>query len=155
MAVVVDPPLFISLFKESDPKHERFVRIKDWVVNGPAKFVYGGTTYKSELAKVGSVLAVLKVLEQKGKIHKLSDVSVDLDEFDVKNIEPKADFDDPHLVAIIRVSGVRIVCVDDPRSHKYLKSAKFYQSSKSRPKLFTNEKNINLLNKRALCGSCY
>ena len=43
MAVVVDPPLFIPMLKTSDPNHQEYFDIKNWVLNGRAKFVIGGT----------------------------------------------------------------------------------------------------------------
>lgn len=155
MAVVVDPPLFICLFKTSDPKHERFLPLRDWVINGKAKFVYGGTKYKKELAAVKSIIPTLRILEQKGKIYRLLDADVDSEEEKVKEIEKSNDFDDPHLAAIVRASRIKIICIDDPRSHKFLKNPKLYVSTKDKPKLYTKEKNKNILKPEAICGSCY
>lgn len=155
MAVVVDPPLFIPMFKLTDPNHFEYQDVRKWVEEGGAKFVIGGSQYKKELSKIESVLRIISELEKRRKIYKLNDLEVDEDVKFVKNIEPSVDFDDPHLVSLVRLSFVKIICVNDPRSHKYLKRKEFYGSPKLRPKLYTGSRNKKLLNKNNLCGVCY
>lgn len=155
MAVVVDPPLFIPMLKTSDPRHQEYFDIKNWVVNGKAKFVIGGTQYKNELSRIESILKLLIELDKRNKIYRISDNSVDEDVVNLKRLEPSADFDDPHLVALIRLSHAKIICVNDPRSHKFLKRNDFYDNPKLRPKLYTGSRNKRLLNDSNLSGICY
>jgi hypothetical protein len=154
MCIVADPPTFIPMFKASDPEHTSFVAVRDWVTSGPGKFVLGGKKYKAELLSVRSILHFLTELEKRGKIVRLDESTVDADETAVKEIEPAADFDDPHLVALIRLTGCRLICVRDPRSHKFLRSARFYATSKDRPKLYTRQKNSSLLSPQNIAICC-
>ncbi len=154
MCIVADPPTFVPMFKSSDPNHADFVAVRNWVVSGPGKFVMGGAKYKSELMAVKSVLPFLAELERKGKIIRKRDADVDADEISVKAIEPANDFDDPHLVALIRLTGCRLICIRDLRAHKFLRSGRFYRSTKDRPRLYTRPKNGALLCAQNLAPCC-
>lgn len=145
MSIVVDPPTFIPMFKASDPEHSAFSPVRDWVTKGPGKFVMGGTKYNRELQSVKSILNLLNELGKKGKIIRRSNTEVDADELRVKAIEPANDFDDPHIVALIRVSGCKLVCIRDRRSHRFLRASYLYDSPRDRPKLYTRAQNVGLL----------
>lgn len=145
MCIVIDAPLLVSLFKTSDPNHEKYMPVLNWLVEGSGKLVFGGTTYLNELNAVSSILGVLKELEKVRKVVRISDQLVDAHRDEVKKIAPEKNFDDPHLVAIVRASNCRLICVNDPRSHKYLRAVHLYESSKQRPSLYTREKNKHLL----------
>lgn len=155
MAVIVDPPLFLALFDEKDERHGDFIEVLNWVIKGPAKFVVGGTKYKNEIYNVRSVMPKLAELSRARKIYSINDTVVDAEELRVKRIEPRADFDDPHLVALVCASKVKIICIKDPRAHKFLRRVDFYPDAKLRPKLFTRAKNRTLLIKDNLKGVCY
>lgn len=145
MCVVADPPTLIPMFKSADPEHATFSPVRDWVVTGPGKFVIGGARYRAELTAVRTVLPFLVELERRGKIVRRSDVEVDAEENVVKRIEPAQDFDDPHLVALVRLTGCKIVCVRDPRSHRFLRASRLYRAARDRPRLYTRAGNSKLL----------
>ena len=100
-------------------------------------------------------MRLLLELEKKNKIYRVNDNSVDDDVINLKKLEPSTDFDDPHLVALIRLSHAKIICVNDPRSHKFLKRNDFYEKPSLRPKLYTGSRNKRLLNNSNLSGICY
>jgi hypothetical protein len=154
MCVVVDPPLFVSLFKKTDPDHAEFQPVLNWVDQGRGKFVYGGALYLDELRRVPSAIPVLAELARRGKIVKVDDAAVDQRQAAAKRIEPAQEFDDPHLVAIVGVSGCKLICVRDPRSHKFLRRTDFYNRSTDRPKLYTRAKNRALLCDSNICACC-
>jgi hypothetical protein len=133
------------MFKHDDPEHAKFLPVKNWIESGSAKLVIGGATYKKELIKLKTILGVISEYERRGRVYRAPDDAVDAEEKIVKEIEPSKDFDDPHLVALVRITGCRVICIRDPRSHRFLRAAKFYRSSKHRPKLYTREKNKTLL----------
>ena len=145
MCIVADPPTLVPMFKVTDPEHLAFAPVRNWVVDGPGKFVIGGTKYKTELMAVASIIAFLKELEKRGKIIRKSDSDVDAEESAVKLIEPTKDFDDPHLVALVRLTGCKLICIRDPRSHRFLRAAKLYRATRDRPRLYTRAKNASLL----------
>jgi hypothetical protein len=154
MCIVVDPPTFIPMFKATDPDHADFAPVRDWVIGGPGKFVMGGAKYTSELTAVRSVLGLLTELERKSKIVRKRNEDVDADEIKVRTIEPAKDFDDPHLVALVRLTGCRLICIRDARSHRFLRASVFYRSKKDRPKLYTRSKNNLLLSAHNLAPCC-
>lgn len=145
MCIVVDPPTLIPMFKTDDPEHPNFAPVKDWLTTGPGKLVIGGTKFKSELTAVSSMLRLIMEFDKRGKVLRQKDCDVDADEVIVKGIEPASDFDDPHLVALVRLSGAKLICTRDLRSHKYLRATKFYRTTLERPKLYTRAKNSALL----------
>lgn len=154
MCIVIDPPSLVPIFKDADPEHLEFSAVKEWIFSGPGKLIMGGTKYKSELARVASVLNVIRELEKQRKIIRKDDDLVDADEAEVKKIEPALDFDDPHLVALVRLSGCKLICIRDPRAHRFLRKNSLYQSSKHRPKLYTRLKNAKLLCKDNIAPCC-
>lgn len=154
MCVVADPPTFIPMFKSADPEHQKFKPVIDWVMAGPGKFVMGGSKYNEELRAIRSILSHLSELEKMGKIIRKPEADVDEEESLVKVIEPDRDFDDPHLVALIRLTGCRLICVRDPRSHKFLLATYLYRSSKDRPKLYTGAKRNSTLLITKNIGAC-
>lgn len=154
MCVVADPPTFIPMFKDDDPEHGQFAPVMEWITNGPGKFVVGGSTYQRELMSVKSVIPFLTELERKRKVVRLSHEAVDAEELQVKTLESSTDFDDPHLVALVRVTGCKIICIRDLRSHKFLRQTKFYGSPKARPRLYTRSKNRVLLCSKQIAPCC-
>lgn len=145
MCIVVDPPTLIPMFKADDPEHLNFAPVKEWIDTGPGKFVIGGKKFRAELMAVGTMIKLLTEFEKRGKVLRQNDADVDQHELTVRDIEPAKDFDDPHLVALVRVSGARLVCTRDQRSHKYLKESRFYEQTCGRPKIYTKAKNSSLL----------
>jgi len=131
MCIIVDPPTYISIFKKSDPDYDNFKPVLTWVLNGNGKFVMGGSEFRKQLGKLYSILSFITQLRKIGKIIVFEDALIDKELLTVKEMERSAEFDDPHLVALVRVSGCRLICVKDNRSHKYLKDKKFY-SKKSK-----------------------
>lgn len=154
MCIVADPPTFIPMFKVDDPEHEIFSPVKKWITDGPGKFIIGGTTYKKELSKLSSALRFLTELEKKNKIIRKSDADVDNEEKNVKSIEPAKDFDDPHLVALIRLSGCKVICLRDARAHRFLQKSSLYASAPDRPKLYTAKSHQKLLCKQNIAPCC-
>lgn len=154
MCIVVDPPLFVPMFKATDPEHDVYQPIRDWIFKGPGKFVTGGSTYKKELSKVSSVLKTLTELEKRGKLVKANDETVDAEEQKAKQLMPTSDFDDPHLVALVRTTLCRLICIRDPRAHKFLRNSTLYVSTKHRPRLYTRAKNKQLLCEQHISTCC-
>lgn len=154
MCIVVDPPLFIALFKSDDAEHEKFKPVLEWVIKGPGKFVTGGSQYKKELSRISSILGVLTELKKKGKIVSVEEKVVNLDVEKIKKIEPSIDFDDPHLVALVRLTSCKLICTRDARSFRYLRSTKLYDRLSSRPKIYTRARNASLLCPKNIANCC-
>jgi hypothetical protein len=105
----------------------------------------GGATYNKELSAVRSIIGLLAELERRGKIVRRANAEVDAEESKVRQIEPSKDFDDPHLVALVRLTGCKLICIRDLRAHRFLRAAHFYRRLQDRPRLYTRAKNSPLL----------
>lgn len=154
MCIVVDPPLFVPIFKTSHPEHGVYGPVLAWICSGHGKFVLGGSIYFQELGGVRSVLPHLAELERRGKIVRRDTAAVDKQVALARAAEPCKDFDDPHLVGLVRESGCKLICISDPRSHKYLRDVKLYRSFNERPKLYTRETNHSLLCLENVAACC-
>lgn len=154
MCAVIDPPLFIPITNAKDKRHADFGILKDWLDTGVGKAVIGGTKYRDELRKVASVLPFLVELEKKGKIVKIAEGDADqAARFAVKAAN-SGNFDDEHLVGLVACTGCKIVCLDDPRAHSFLKNPALYPQKTKLPKLFTSVKNASLLSQKYLAPCC-
>lgn len=153
MCIVVDPPVFIPLFKSRDPENRKFAPVLNWLSRGPGKLVLGGTTYEKELRQVSTILGFLAELERSGKIVRVPQGAVDLEQRMVRAIEPRPEFDDAHLVALVRASGCKLVCTRDKRAGPFIRSARFYRAG-MRPKIYTSLRHRKLLCSRNIAGCC-
>ena len=155
MCAIIDPPIMTSLFSETDQHHSDFAPLKRWLLSKFGKIIVGGTKYKKELSFMRSVLGVLAEFERSGKILRVPDSEVDAEVEILLKIYGGKDFDDPHLVALVRLTKCRIVCLRDVRARRHLLDVKFYGgSAKLRPKLYTRARNSNLLCERNVALYC-
>jgi rRNA-processing protein FCF1 len=72
--------------------------------------VYGGKCYLNELEKC-NCLKIAKSLTQAGKAKKIKDTEVDEEEQRVASMQIQSD--DPHILALARLSGIRLLCTED------------------------------------------
>lgn len=114
-----------------------------WIKEKNGKLVYGGTKYIGELKKLTQYFGTLSEYEKKGKIVIVDRKSVDDVQLKIENIIPNCN--DAHLIAILNVSGCRIVCTLDRRAHKHLKKKEFYPKKMPLPRIYSSRKNKNLL----------
>ena len=149
MCIVVDACTFASVFKEHSKDHSSFRPVLIWIIKGKGKLVYGGTTYKNELRQAHTYLKLFTQLDKAGKIKQIDDIKVDNFQ---KEIETNvgSPINDVHLIAIIGISGCRLICTIDKKAiNPYLKCSDLYPPGVHRPKIFTGNKN----NDRLLCDS--
>ncbi|MBF0564544.1 MAG: hypothetical protein HQK89_04820 [Nitrospirae bacterium] len=147
MCIVIDTNSLSSVFDQKNKDHSNFKAVLKWIVEGKGKIVYGGTTYKDELEKANTFRTLFKEFNKVNKV-----VIVDKDAVDNKENEYSAfktnDFDDPHIVAIIAVSGVKLVCTQDKRSIPFITNKQFYKKGEY-PKVYSSKRNA----KKLLCDS--
>ncbi|GGP25689.1 hypothetical protein [Silvimonas amylolytica] len=145
MSVVIDPPLFVPVFKVTDQAHANLSDLLSWLKSKNGKIVFGGKLYAQQLQAVKSVLPHLAELGRAGKITRLNDDQVDAAQLYAEQNANCADFDDAHLVAIAAISRAKVVCVNDPRCHRFLKRRDLYYGDVVPPKIFTGNRNRRLL----------
>ena len=100
-----------------DAPSQDFLPILNSLMEGKRRIVIGGKKLENELKKVSSVLVFLKNLDQAGRVLVLLDNRVDLEEKYVEN-SFNIKSDDPHILALARVSGARLLCSFDKFLHK-------------------------------------
>ena len=156
MCIVIDMNTIPCVFNETNEKHSEFKPVKDWIINGKGKMVYGGNTYLNELKKMQKYLKFINILKSARKIIDCSEKMEKIDEKEhylTQKID-NPDFDDPHIVAILIVSGCQLVCSDDKRAYPYLTKSDWYSSAKVVPKIYSRLKNKNLLHDNNIADVC-
>ena len=133
--------------------NDEYKPLINWILDSGMAIV-GGSKYNKELKSTPKYLRFFARLKQSGKLISIPDEIIDERVINLKKIEPKSDFDDPHLVALIIESGCKVICTgNDRRSHKYIRDTKFYGKGK-RPSIYSSKNHTNLLRPSNICGKC-
>jgi hypothetical protein len=146
MCIVIDNCVKARVFDSANAEHHLFKPVYEWIISGDGKLVYGGTTYRDE-ALAGAFGKLVLELKKTGKAINVGDAAVDAVEGQVRAAINDPDFDDPHIVAILKVSKCRLVCTSDKRGNKYFTHRKFFPSRARRPQLY-----LGLADARKLCS---
>ena len=150
MCIIIDSCTIPDFFDSSNADYEP---IRKWIYTKNGKMVVGGTKYSSELRKLSKYLRLIAELSRQGRVVTIDRDSVDNAQREIKIIEPKSDFNDPHIVALVEVSGCRIVCTLDNKSDKYLKDNRFYRKAK-KPSIYKNASHSHLLCDKNIVSVC-
>jgi predicted nucleic acid-binding protein len=154
MCIIIDTNSFASVFNQKSSDHDQFQPIKNWIYNGSGRIVYGGTKYLLELKQSGKYLKVFVELGNIRKATILDKEQVDKREFDIKEKNTNSDFNDTHIVAIVIISGCRIVCTKDSRSYVFLKDKRFYPKNFKVPKIYRGKDNVHLISNNSIKSNC-
>ena len=154
MCIVIDTNSLASVFDQKSEHHAEFRPVLEWIVLGNGKIVYGGTTYKRELAKATKYFRLLVELKKVSKIVEIDSVRVGEIEQRLAQTLSHSDFDDPHIVAIIIASGCRLICSADARAFRYFRLAEFYPKHVQRPHIYSRKLNRGLLQDKNIADCC-
>jgi len=142
MCIVIDANTFSKVFNTKDSNHSEFESVLDWIENGKGKLVFGGTTYLNEIGS--RQRRILLEYKKQGKAVALNRSLVDSEEDAVKKLHTHGDFDDPHMVAIFRVSRCLLFCSGDKRANRFIKNqvknVDLYSGKAKPPKIYSNKK---------------
>jgi hypothetical protein len=99
------------------PPKEDFSPIFDALDQGKAKLVWGGKKLVAEYKLNGVAWRALLQLDRAGRAHMANHAEVDAEQ---KTIEKNFNLvsDDPHILALARVSGARLLCSRDQALHQ-------------------------------------
>lgn len=137
MCVVIDMNVFGSVFNPDDDKHIFFEPVKSWVINGKAKIVMGGTKYYEELEKLAKYRKLILALKRAGKVYDVPDTnSIDKKSDELAQAINHRDFDDPHIVALLIISGCPVICSNDERAFPFFQKREWYPKGQSIPKVY-------------------
>lgn len=106
MCIIVDTNLASRIFSRQD---DNFSPILNWVEGRKGMLVHGGRLSR-ELFRLREVRRILIEYDRQGFIHRSDDNSVDEEEGQVSG---DCNSDDPHIIALARVSGARVLCTND------------------------------------------
>ncbi|MDD2918501.1 hypothetical protein [Rhodoferax sp.] len=155
MCIIIDTNTLSKVFKTTDKKHSEFKPVLDWIKDGNGKIIVGGTTFNNEiLVKVQWFVKAYQLLRQCGKVVEIDMRKVDKQEAWLKKQITDDDFDDPHIVALIGISGCKLVCTGDARSFPYIQNKKLYPKGKVPPSIYTKASNKQLLCDSNLAPCC-
>ena len=160
MCLVIDMNVIPSVFNPNSDEHQNYKPVLEWVVKGKGKMVCGGTTYWDEFKKIGKYLKFFNQLNKAGKVVKVDDTLVDNKMNELIKLCTDSDFGDPHIAALLIVSGCKVLCSEDERSYPYIKRKEWYASNCSVPKIYksTSIKNAPTIlsdnNMANICQPC-
>jgi hypothetical protein len=116
MPIIVDINIAHKVFKVGDPD---FGVVNQGLFNTgkgiKVRLVYGGKL-KREYERSHAILNVVIELDRAGKASVVPDRDVDREETLVSTMDVCVS-DDPHIIALARVSGVRLLCSHDTDLH--------------------------------------
>lgn len=150
MVMLLDINTISKVFNAGDSDHLEFKPVKEWLLNNGGCILYGGSKYISELAQLKSYLGLFAELRKANKILFIDSNKVDSMEISVSSQAGVA-CDDPHIIAILGVSGCELVCSVDVRSYSFIRKTKSYCGTKNKVKIYSRFQNRHLLpNKSAV-----
>jgi hypothetical protein len=157
MCVVIDMNVLPCVFIEQNDKHNMFKPIKSWILEGKGKMVVGGKTYFDELEKMVKIRKIYVQLRKAGKVVVIEQNSIDNLENELKKKLQHQDFDDPHIVALLIISGCQVVCSNDVRAFQFFQMNKWYPKGRSIPKIYCDRSYANrgdILNDNNIADIC-
>jgi predicted nucleic acid-binding protein len=154
MCIVVDTCALSAVFNERNARHHEFAPVQEWITDGDGMVVYGGSRYLRELATAESYLKLFTELGRAKKALVIDQTAVDRHERVVQRIETSAAFDDPHIVAIVRASGCRLVCTTDISAIPFLKRRNLYGKGAKKPKIYSSASQKHLLRTNNIAHCC-
>jgi hypothetical protein len=109
LCVIVDACVAGHVF--SVPREADFVPLWSWLEKKDGRLVYGGHLAK-ELRRLGKATKLLAELKRSGRALECSRRDVDEQEKAVRKLG-LCRSNDPHVIALARVSGARVLCTND------------------------------------------
>lgn len=136
MCLVIDMNVIPSVFNQESEHHTDYKPVFDWIIGGKGKMVCGGTKYWDEFKTMGKYLRFFNQLKKAGKVVKVNDGEVDIKMKELMQQCSDPDFDDPHIAALLIVSGCKVLCSEDERSYPYIKDKSWYPKGSTVPKIY-------------------
>lgn len=113
MCVIIDACLAGQIFKA--PWHCDFVPLWDWILQKDGCIVFGGRL-ATELERVKEGARRLRLLSASGKAQRVDAGIVNAEETNLK-ATGLCKSNDPHVIALARISRARVLCSGDKALH--------------------------------------
>ena len=146
MCFVLDVNSFHRFFDPSCQGFYDFEPLHDWLYqkNG-TKLVYGGTTNLKEISRLKKYGGYLVELRKISKFVQIDSKLVDEETEKIKDIVNSNDFDDPHIIALLAISGCLLFASYDLRADKYVKRKDLYPKNTPRRSIYRTRQHSALL----------
>jgi len=117
MCIIIDANR-AAAFANADPSA---APIAAWLKKPQARLAIGGSKLAREYRAVAKFVAVLAALDTAGRVRRYKDQDVN-DAQDIVQLEANLTSDDPHIIALARVSGARVLYSLDVALHQDFRS---------------------------------
>jgi hypothetical protein len=145
MCVIIDASLAASAF--AAPCSPDFTPLWDWVLRKDGCVVYGGKLAR-ELDRIREGALRLRQLSAAGKAHRMPDVAVSSEEKVVLSLGVCRS-NDPHVIALARVSRARVLCSADRNLHADFTNPRLLSKPKGR--VYQNANHARILSHTPGC----
>ncbi|HYG16341.1 MAG TPA: hypothetical protein VEC12_11355 [Bacteroidia bacterium] len=152
MCIIIDTNTLASVFQENSVNHLQFKPVKKWVIEGKGKIIFGGTKYISELK--GKYLTFFLQLKKAGKAILVDSKLVDSEEALAEKSISHPDFDDQHLIGLLRISKCKLICSSDSRAYPFFRHNIFFTPASNKPRIYSSAPNAGLLCDRNIADIC-
>ncbi len=156
MCAIIDANVMYEVF--GNEHHEAGLQFRRWIYSGRGRLVVGGRL-TTELSRASVKFRHwISAAQFQGMISRKSDDIVNQRELDLTD-EGRCQSDDPHIIALAQVSGVRLLYFNDKALQQDFKNkdlinsprGKIYTTNEGREKFSSGHK--ELLARRDLCQS--
>jgi len=152
MCIVIDINTLSAVFQTDSSNHKDFKPVYDWICIGKGKLVFGGTKYLKELGETyrGLFLQYRKA----GKAKLVDQDKVDTEEKLASVLINHKNFDDQHIVGLLKASGCMLVCSLDTRAFPFFTHSSFFSPASRKPKIYSSKANEKLLVDKNIADFC-
>ena len=131
MCLIIDTNVVARVFSsEKDPDFGKLHHSLFLGGNPSVRIVYGGKLGR-EYLKVSLVTRLLLLLDRAGRARKIPNQAVNTEEMRITKLKI-CKSDDPHVIALARISGVRLLCSHDRALHKDFRNKKLLDKPRGR-----------------------
>ena len=143
--LIIDANCASAVFDAKNSRHSAYRPILIFLFKERGIIVTGGTKYLLELGKVGPALAAIKELARLGQVRVSNKEAVDNEELRICAMVPPPACDDQHIIALISISGARVLASDDKRADRFIKDRNLYPNKRRRPFIYRNSVHSKIL----------
>jgi hypothetical protein len=146
MCIIIDANMVGVVFAE--PIRDDYRPIFDWILKRDGRLVYGGKL-AGELERSEKFKRAIKTWGESGKAVRKSDDEIRRQE---KLLKGKTRSNDPHVLALARISNARILCTNDDNLIADFKDRRIVPGSgERRGKVYRNASHQRLLKHHSGC----
>jgi hypothetical protein len=151
MCLIVDTNVaHLALSDSADPEFKPVYKSLFGDCRPEQTLVYGGHL-ATEYGRSGRISRAVEELLRAGRARREDDDAVNAE---TRLVTKPCTSNDPHVIALARVSGVRLLCTHDTNSGLMADFKNKELIDRPRGKIYTRRRNSSLLSARCTCRQC-